>query len=77
MPLEALIISPAERAALPVLLTKRLIRRHYVPVADRTLSRWISSGRFPRADIAVGGKIRLWKKASVENWIAEQEKNHD
>ncbi len=47
-----------------------MIRRYYVPIASRTLFRLISSGRFPKADIGIGGKLRLWKRETVEAWIA-------
>ena len=59
----------------PALLTLGLIRQHYVPVGERTLRRWMSSGLFPRADIAMGGKVRFWKKTTVEKWISDREKN--
>jgi len=54
----------------PALLTLALIRRHYFPVGERTVFRLISSGRFPAADIRMGGKIRLWKRETIEDWIA-------
>jgi predicted DNA-binding transcriptional regulator AlpA len=54
----------------PALLTLAMIRRYYVPIASRTLFRLISSGRFPKADIGIGGKLRLWKRETVEAWIA-------
>ncbi len=54
----------------PALLTLAMIRRYYVPIGSRTLFRLISSGRFPRADIGIGGKLRLWKRETVEEWIA-------
>jgi len=54
----------------PALLTLAMIRRYYVPIASRTLFRLISSGRFPKADIGIGGKRRLWKRETVEAWIA-------
>lgn len=54
----------------PQLLTLAMIRQHYVPIAARTIFRMISSGRFPKADIGIGGKIRLWKRETVEAWIA-------
>lgn len=54
------------------LLTKALIRRFYVPVGERTLDRWIASDRFPRADIAIGGKARFWKRETIEQWIGAQ-----
>ena len=60
---------PTEQAPIPSLLTKALIRKHFVPIADRTLARWVSSGVFPRPDIAIGGKVRYWKRDTVEAWI--------
>jgi hypothetical protein len=54
----------------PALLTLAMIRRYYLPIASRTLFRLISSGRFPKADIGIGGKLRLWKRETVEEWIA-------
>ena len=54
----------------PALLTLALIRQHYFPVGERTVFRLISSGRFPAADIRMGGKIRLWKRETVESWIS-------
>jgi len=53
----------------PALLTLALVRRHYFPIGERTLFRLISSGRFPMADIRLGGKLRLWKRETVEAWI--------
>lgn len=64
--------TPLDRQAIPALLTKVLIRRHYVPAGERTLDRWISSGAFPRPDIAIGGKVRYWKRETVEAWIRTQ-----
>lgn len=61
-----------ESSTIPALLTKQLIRRHYLPAAERTLNRWVSSGLFPRPDIALGGKVRYWKRETVEAWIATQ-----
>ena len=57
------------------LLTLAMIRRYYVPIGSRTLFRLISSGRFPRADIGIGGKLRLWKRETVEEWIAANTAN--
>ena len=68
---------PVPAAPCPALLTKILIRRHYLPVAERTLDRLVSAGRFPRADVSIGSKIRLWRRASVERWISEQGPNAD
>ena len=59
-------------SATPELLTLALIRKHYVPAAERTLHRWISSGQFPRHDIALGAKVRYWKRQTVESWIQSQ-----
>jgi len=53
----------------PALLTLALVRRHYFPIGERTLFRLISAGRFPMADIRMGGKLRLWKRETVEAWI--------
>ena len=61
-----------DRQTIPALLTKQLIRRHFIPAGERTLDRWISSGAFPRPDIAIGGKVRYWKRETVEAWINAQ-----
>lgn len=61
---------PAESPmTIPALLTKALIRRHYVPAGERTLDRWISAGTFPRPDISIGGKVRYWRRETVAAWI--------
>ena len=57
--------------SLPAMLTIALIRKHYLPLGGRTLRRWISAGAFPKADLAQGAKIRLWRKETVEVWLAE------
>lgn len=56
----------------PALLSMKLIRHFYIPVGDRTLDRWISAGQFPKPDISMGGKVRFWKRESVEAWIDQQ-----
>jgi predicted DNA-binding transcriptional regulator AlpA len=56
----------------PVLLTLALIRQHYFPVGERTIFRLIASGVFPKADIRMGGKLRLWKRETVEAWITKR-----
>ena len=61
------------RTDLPALLTLALIKQHFIPLGLRTLYRMISAGDFPAADIRQGGKIRLWKRETVENWIEENE----
>jgi hypothetical protein len=60
----------AEPLAPPALLTLSLIRRFYIPQGERTLHRWISGGMFPKPDIAMGGKVRWWKRETIEAWIA-------
>lgn len=40
-------------------------------IGQRTLWRWIAAETFPPPDISVGGKIRRWKRETVEAWIAE------
>ena len=62
----------ADRQAAPALLTKAMIRKHYVPLGKRTFNRWISSGQFPPADIVIGGKVRWWRRGTVETWIERQ-----
>lgn len=54
----------------PALMTLSMIRRHYLPLGTRTLFRMISCGTFPKADVGIGGKVRLWKRETVEAWIA-------
>jgi predicted DNA-binding transcriptional regulator AlpA len=54
----------------PALLTLAMIRRYYLPLGSRTVFRMISSGQFPKADIGIGGKVRLWKRQTIEQWIA-------
>jgi len=64
--------SPTKHQTAPALLTKALIRRHYVPAGERTLDRWISAGAFPRPDISIGGKVRYWRRETVESWIEDR-----
>ena len=37
---------------------------------DRTLRRWISDGRFPKADRTIGRALR-WKMSTVRAWIED------
>lgn len=69
---------PADHSAIPALLTKAMIRKYFVPTAERTLDRWVSSGAFPRPDIALGGKVRYWKRETIQAWIDAKAKgaNH-
>lgn len=61
-----------EAAGTPHLLTLELIRRLYLPIGERTLFRLISSGKFPRAEVRIGGKLRLWRRETIEQWIVTQ-----
>lgn len=56
----------------PAMLTKLLIRKHFLPISERTFDRMVSAGKFPPADLPIGGKIRLWKRETVEQWISDQ-----
>jgi excisionase family DNA binding protein len=56
---------------IPALLTLALIRQHYLPLGATTIFRMISAGKFPAADMQHGRKIRLWRRETVEAWIAE------
>jgi hypothetical protein len=69
MSLEMETAEAVEQRAIPALLTLALIRKHYLPVGERTVFRMISSGKFPKADIGIGTKIRLWKRETIEAWI--------
>jgi predicted DNA-binding transcriptional regulator AlpA len=57
--------------SIPALLTQQLVRKHFLPLAERTFWRWVSAGQFPKPDLAMGGKARFWKRETVERWIAE------
>jgi hypothetical protein len=57
---------------LPELLTQKLILSRVLPIGARTFGRWLSSGTFPPADLAIGGKTRLWKRATVLGWVDAQ-----
>jgi predicted DNA-binding transcriptional regulator AlpA len=59
-------------ARIPALLSLGHIRRHYVPLGERTIFRMIATGAFPPADIRIGGKVRFWKRETVEAWIDAQ-----
>jgi len=58
----------------PELLTLAIIRKHYLPLGSRTLFRMIATGTFPKADISIGGKTRLWKRVTVVSWIEQKSK---
>jgi predicted DNA-binding transcriptional regulator AlpA len=60
-----------EAATIPALLSMKLICDHFIPVDERTIYRWLSAGEFPKADICKGGKIRLWKRETIETWIEQ------
>ena len=61
-----------DRQTVPALLTKALIRKFYLPAGERTLDRWVSAGQFPKPDIAMGGKVRYWRRETIEGWIEAQ-----
>lgn len=56
---------------LPALLDAATIRKQIIRIGQRTFWRWVASGTFPRPDISIGGKVRLWKRETVETWIDE------
>jgi predicted DNA-binding transcriptional regulator AlpA len=56
----------------PALLTLALIRRFFLPLGERTIFRMISTGTFPKADLSMGSKLRMWKRETVEAWIEAQ-----
>lgn len=56
----------------PALLTLALIRRFFLPLGERTIFRMISAGKFPKADLSMGSKLRMWKRETVEAWIEAQ-----
>lgn len=60
---------PGTAASPPALLTLALIRKLYLPLGERTIFRMIAAGTFPRADLSMGSKVRLWKRETVEQWI--------
>ena len=59
----------APAGPIPALLTLELIRRLFLPLSRRHLQRMLSAGEFPRADVAMGQRIRLWRRETVEQWI--------
>jgi len=69
MPAENLRKPNAESAGPPALLTQQMVRRFYLPLAERTFWRWVSAGQFPKPDLSMGGKARFWKRETVERWI--------
>ena len=70
-------LESVERGAdMPHLLTLQLIRRLYLPIGERTVFRLMATGKFPQADIRIGGKLRLWRRDTIEQWIAMQAESH-
>lgn len=57
------------RDAPPALLTMALLRQHYLPFDERTIYRMISAGRFPKAELSIGRKLRAWRRETVEQWV--------
>lgn len=58
----------------PVALGDELVRRKEIAAAlrisNRTLSRWISTGEFPRPDLRLGERYLRWRAATLRNWIS-------
>lgn len=55
---------------MPAMLNLAMIRKEYFPLGERTIFRLISSGQFPKADVQIGAKIRLWRRETIEGWIS-------
>ena len=53
---------------LPAMLTLALIRQHIIPMSERTFHRWIETGAFPKPDIQIGEKTRLWRRETIIEW---------
>ena len=51
-----------------LLRPKAVARR--LEVDPRTLRRMVAAKRFPAADLAVGKKLKWWRRETVESWIA-------
>lgn len=41
-------------------------------VSDRGLRRWIAGGKFPAADVRIGGRTLRWRSSSIRRFIDEQ-----
>ena len=54
---------------IPALMNLTFIKKHFIPLGVRTIYRMLSEGRFPKADIVDGRKIRLWKRETIEAFI--------
>ena len=51
------------------LLSAATLRRH-LDVSDRTLRRWLATGRLPEPDIRIGSTMR-WRWSTIRAWEAE------
>lgn len=63
---EARLVSMEDR-----LLSAKSVRG-LLDCGDRTLRRWIGSGRFPKADIRIGRNLR-WRESTVRQFIEDNE----
>lgn len=61
----------ATRAEPPALLLDLAEVCRLLCLSERTVYRLISTGEFPAADVRIGGKIRRWRRETVERWIEE------
>ncbi|HEY8666966.1 MAG TPA: helix-turn-helix domain-containing protein [Tepidisphaeraceae bacterium] len=60
-----------EHSAPPMLMTVDDLA-DALAVGTRTVWRWVSMGTFPAPDLSIGGKLRRWRRSTVEAWIDEQ-----
>lgn len=40
-------------------------------VSQRSLERWLSSGKLPQP-VALPGRVRRWRRQDIERWMANQ-----
>jgi predicted DNA-binding transcriptional regulator AlpA len=67
-----LYLPPTPSATLPETIDADLICTRLIPVSTRTLWRWIAAGTFPKPDLRIGHKVRLWRLETVRAWIDRQ-----
>lgn len=63
----------ADRTTDETLLVDRATVASLLSLSTRTLDRLISTGRFPKADIDHGPKLRRWRRTTVENWCTGEQ----
>jgi len=44
----------------------------FLSIADRTLRRWLSCGRFPAPDARLTARCLRWRRSTVGAWLAER-----